>query len=179
MNAISDPALLVLNGEHRSAAGSNEAAVTHTLRRTGRKAVRFQGWQLIEAIGSDGNRDVWHDLNIYRTVKDAIVVELIVRRGLEGQQDTCHVKTFEDLPAAAAWLENYPAAEDAPIPPGLGSNDIALAWAVLQAVQLRQCIDRLASNYQTLLTEVFAALELTDPPDAQPVQAQRKAACKP
>jgi hypothetical protein len=173
MNAINDPAGLV--PEHQD---DQQPAVTFTLRRPGRKAVRFEGWQLIEAVGSDTNRPVWHDLNLYRTVKDCVVVELIARRTLPDHQDICRVKTFEDLAAAAAWLETYRPADDVPIPASLGAVETALPWAVLQSVQLRQSIDRLESDYQTLITEVFAALDLTDPADGTVAQTRRKPAPK-
>jgi hypothetical protein len=153
---------------------AHEGAGTYTLRRTGRKAVRFDGWQLVEAIGSEAGRHIWHDLNIYRTVKGCIIVELIVRGNQPDHQDVFHVKTFEDLTAAAAWLESYRCADDVPIPAGLGEAQVALPWAVLQAVQLRQSMDRLESDYQALLSEVFAALDLTDPAEAQPAPARRK-----
>jgi hypothetical protein len=179
MNAISGPAGLVSNSHDRSGGSAidKQGAVTHTLRRTGRKAVRFDGWQLIDAVGSSGDQQVWHDLNIYRTVKDTIVVELIARRALADHQDVCQVRTFEDLAAAAAWLESYATAADVPIPAGLASQDVALPWAVLQAVQMRQCIDRLQSNYQALLSEVFAALDLTDAPEMHSA-ASRTTACQ-
>jgi hypothetical protein len=161
MNAITDPAGL-LPDQHDA-----PPPATFTLRRTGRKGVRFDGWQLIEAIGSDGSRPAWHDLNVYRTTKGCIVVELTARRGQPEHKDIAHVKTFDDLNAAAAWLEAYRAADDAPIPQGLGGGDAAMPWAVLQAVQLRQSIDRLEADYHALLTEVFAALDLTDPAEAK------------
>jgi hypothetical protein len=148
-----------------------QAAAIHTLRRTGRKAIRFEGWQLIEALGSNGGRHVWHDLNIYRTVKGSIVVELIARRGLADHHDVSHVQTFDDLAAAANWLEAYRPAEDVPIPAGLGGMDTTLPWAVLQAVQLRQRIDRIELDYRALLSEVFAVLDLTDPADIPPIPA--------
>jgi hypothetical protein len=135
----------------------------HTLRRNGRKAIRFEGWQLIEAAGSSHGGQVWHDLNIYRTVSDSIVVELIARHATADHHDLSQVRVFDDLPSAADWLEAYRPAENAPIPAGLGATDTALPWAVLQAVQLRQRIERIELDYQALLSEVFAALDLTEP----------------
>jgi len=178
MNAYTGPAGMVSENNPASDAslGEQQGAVTYTLRRTGRKAVRFEGWQLIEAIGSDKGRHVWHDLNVYRTAKGCIVVELIARRNLPDHQDVFHVKTFDDLTASAAWLETYRSADDVPIPTGLGEVDVALPWSVLQAVQLRQSISRLESDYQALLTEVFAALDLTDSAEAQPAPARREPA---
>lgn len=161
MNAIHEPAAMLPDQRDQSPAES------FTLRRTGRKAVRFDGWHLVEAIGSNGSRPVWHDLNVYRTTKDQFVVELTVRHSVPDMQDTVLVQCFGDLPAAAAWLEAYRPAADAPVPSGLAGNDVALPWAVLQAVQLRQTIDRLEADYRALLTEVFAALDLTDPPEVR------------
>ena len=172
MNAIQPPASMA--ADHHDAGCEQEAATTFTLRRTGRKAVRFDGWQLIEAIGSAGGRHVWNDLNVYRTVKGCVVVELIARRQAPEHQDLFYVKTFEDMNAAATWLEAYRPANDVPIPAGLGEVDTALPWAVLHAVQLRQTIDRLEADYHAMLSEVFAALDLTDPAEMQACAPRRK-----
>jgi hypothetical protein len=177
MNAIVDPAGRPAESWRQEALSQSEPAdgTVFTLRRTGRKPVRFEGWQLIEAVGAPlaangqtdptSNNHVRHDLNIYRTVKGGIVVELIARRSSPEHQDLFRVKTFEDLSGAAAWLEGHHASEDVPIPAHLGSTDAGLTWAVLQAVQLRQSIERIEANYHALLSEVFAALELTDTAD--------------
>jgi hypothetical protein len=150
--------------EERSAAVP--PAVEHTLRRTGRKPVRFEGWQLIEAVGPEGRAQIWYDLNLYRTVADSIVVELVARRRVADDQDLFHVKTFPDLAAASVWLEAYRCAEDVSVPADLLTADTALPWAVLQAMQLRQRLDRIETDYHALLSEVFDALDLTDPVDA-------------
>jgi hypothetical protein len=174
MNATIDPAGRTAEGWRQDALSQSEASggTVFILRRTGRKPVRFEGWQLIEAEGArlpaNGHSEpassshVRHDLNIYRTVKGGIVVELIARRHSAEHQDLFRVKTFEDLSGAASWLESHHASEDVPIPSHLGSTESGLTWAVLQAVQLRQSIERIEANYQALLSEVFAALELTD-----------------
>jgi hypothetical protein len=146
-------------------AGGGPAA-EWTLRRTGRKPIRFEGWQLIEAAGSDGRSPIWYDLNLYRTTAGGIVVELVARRQAMGHQDLFRVKTFEDLDTAAGWLEGYGYAEDVPVPPGMSAAETALPWAVLQAVQLRQCLERIEADYHALLSEVFAALDLSDPAEA-------------
>ena len=75
------------------------------------------------------------------------------------------------LPAAAAWLESYRAADDVPIPEGLAATAAALPWSVLQAVQLRQRIEKLELEYRALLSEVFQALDLTDPADGPEISA--------
>lgn len=144
-------------------AEASQPAVERTLRRTGRKPVRFEGWQLIEAAGGDARCQIWYDLNLYRSVAGGVVVELVARRHAADDQDLFRVKTFEDLDAASAWLEAYRCAEDVPIPAGLFAADTALPWAVLQAVQLRQRIERIETDYHALLSEVFAALDLCDP----------------
>ncbi len=143
----------------------------YTLRRNGRKAIRFEGWQLIEAAGSSCDRHVWLDLNIYRTVSGSIVVELIARRAMADHHDLPQVRVFDDLATAANWLEAYRPAESAPIPAGLGAAETALPWAVLQAVQLRQRMDRIELDYHALLSEVFAALDLTEPAEPPPMPA--------
>ncbi len=164
MNAINDPSGLLAADVDQSQAES------FTLRRTGRKALRFQGWQLIEATASGLGRSVWHDLNLYRTTRHSVVVELIARRSDPDQKDIVHVQTFADLDAAAAWLESYRTAEDIPVTTVLDNDSTPLAWAVLHSIRLRQMLDRLESDYRILLTEVFAALDLTDPPDAAPLR---------
>jgi hypothetical protein len=144
----------------------DDSASPYTLRRTGRRAVRFEGCHLLEAMGPTEGRQVWHDLNLYRTRAGSIVVELIVRRSVPDRNDTARVETFADLQAAAAWLEAYCPADDATIPAGLGAADTPLPWAVLQAVQLRQRVERIEMDYRALLSDVFAAMDITDPAGA-------------
>jgi hypothetical protein len=166
MNAIIDPAGVSPDRARHSQTDRDESAqpaAQYTLRRTGRKPIRFDGWQLVEAVGATVAGHVRHDLNVYQTVQGSYVVELIVRREMPDYQDLYRVKTFEDLSAAAAWLEAHPAGDDVPIPDGLANLDTALPWAVLHSVQLRQCIDRIEADYHALLSEVFAALDLVDP----------------
>jgi hypothetical protein len=166
MNAYPGSAgALAASGDTTSSAG-DEGATSFKLRRTGRKAVRFDGWQIVEALGGGKGKDVWHDLNLYRTGEDRIVVELIARTTLPDQQDLHRVHTFETLADAAAWLDAYRAADDAPIPTSLSQAGIALPWAMLQAVHLRHNIDRIDADYRTMLSEVFMALDLSDPAEA-------------
>ena len=144
------------------------SAQSFTLRRTGRKAVRFHGHQLVEAVGIGSDDQVTHDLNLYSTTTGRFVVELIVRRGLPDQRDLSRIHKFDDLVSAATWLENYRAGNDVRIPAGLECGEATLPWAVLQAVQLRQTMERIETNYRCMLSEVFMALDLTDPAELVP-----------
>ncbi len=166
MNAYPGPAGVLAGGGDTTSSTGDDSATSFKLRRTGRKAVCFDGWQLVEAFGGGQGKDVWHDLNLYRTGQDRIVVELIVRTTLPDQQDLHRVNTFGSLAEAAAWLEAYRAAEDAPIPTSLSQASIALPWAMLQAVHLRHNIERIDADYRTMLSEVFMALDLCDPAEA-------------
>lgn len=145
-------------------ADDDSTATLHTLQRTGHKPLRFRGWHTIEAVGTGGQAKLWHDINIYRTVDETVVVDLIARRQAAGERDLFRVEAFGDAEAAANWLEAYRFADDVPVPVGLSSGDMGLAWAVLQAVQLRQVLSRIEENYRALLSEVFAALDVADPP---------------
>ncbi len=166
MNAIPDAAGLL-------------PSATYTLRRTGRKALRFEGWQLIEAVGTARDRHVWHDLNVFRTLGGGVVVELIVHNDDPDQPDIGRVETFADLAAAAAWLESYPVAADVPVPGSLGTLDTALPWAMLHAAQLRQRLAGIELDYRALLSEVFAALDLTEPADGAASSGAAHAASDP
>jgi hypothetical protein len=161
MNALTD-----LDAETGMASSAGAEPHLHTLRRTGRKAVRFSGWQIVEALGSSGSAPVpgtiWYDLAIYRSAADSIIVELIARRGELDEQDIHHVEIFATLLEAASWLENYACAQDVPIPAMLAETDGPMAVSILQAVQLRQRIARIRDDYQGLLSEVFEALDITD-----------------
>ena len=137
--------------------------VLHTLRRTGCKAVRFTGWQMLQAQGAGDVGTMWYDLSIYRSVADAIIVELVARREKIGEGDLSRVEVFASLQEAASWLEDYPCAADVPIPPELASGERPMAQAVLQAVQLRQRLARITDEYQGLLSDVFGALDITAP----------------
>ncbi len=171
MNAISNPAELPTDIQDPVSRLDEADSQLFTLRRTGRKPIRFQGRQLVEAIGRGDSERITHDLNIYRTINGRIVVELIIRRGLPDRQDLCRIHKFDNLSAAATWLENYKPAEDAQIPDGLSHPETTLPWAVLQAVQLRQTMERIDTSFRCMLSEVFLALDLTDLAEAMPTTA--------
>jgi hypothetical protein len=163
MNARIDPADARPEAIGWSQAGAEpEPATTYTLRRTGRKALRFDGWQLVEAFGPHETRHVWHDLNLYRTRANAIVVELIVHR--RGHPDLSRVTSFKTLDEAAAWLETYAPGSDAPVPPELGAPE-NLPLAMLQALQLRQIMARVEQDYRELLSDVLAVLDQAEDAD--------------
>jgi hypothetical protein len=161
MNALTEH---LAGGESASHAGV--APALHVLRRTGRKAVRFTGWHIVEARGGEQGT-MWYDLSIYRSIADSIVVELIARRAELDAQDMHRVEILPDLRAAANWLEQFECGNDVPIAASLAAGDGPMAACVLQAVQLRQLIARIRDDYQGLLSEVFEALDLTagDSPD--------------
>jgi hypothetical protein len=140
----------------------------HTLRRTGRKAIRFSGWQLVEAVGSGEAKNMWYDLAIYRSDADKIIVELVARRQLMDERDYYRVELFDSLVAASSWLESYSCANDVPIPQDLAYGNGPMSSAILQAVQLRQCISRIEDDYRSLLSDIFEVLDITDltTPDA-------------
>jgi len=136
--------------------------ILHTLRRTGRKAIRFTGRQLVEALGNPEPGTIWYDLSIYRSEADSVIVELNARRSAVDEQDLSRVEVFASLGEAASWLESYPCAGDVPIPPSLASDSSPMATCVLQALQLRQRIARITDEYHGLLSDVFEALDITD-----------------
>ena len=160
MNAHPGPNELATAADQFASSAADEPMSTFKLKRTGRRAVRFDGWQLVEAFCSSQGKDVWHDLNLYRTERTQIVVELIARTSLADHQEVCQVHTFETLTAAAIWLEAYNAADDAPIPLSLSQSGTALPWAMLQAVHLRHNIERIVADYRSMLSDVFMALDL-------------------
>lgn len=155
-----------------AAASAGRAPVEQSLRRTGQRPLRFEGWCLIEAVGSAEPGSIHHDLRLFRTARGRIVAELVARRAGMQAQDVFRVESFAELDAAAAWLETYPAAEDVPVPGELASPEAPLATAVLQAVRLRQAACRVAEEYRGLLSDVFASLGLADALEPlEPVEA--------
>jgi hypothetical protein len=138
-----------------------------TLRRTGRKSVRFTGWHMLEALGCRDAGNIWYDLSLYRSVSESIVVELIARRSAVDEQDISRVEVFASLQEAASWLETYPCAGDVPVPAGLAAGDLPMATTVLQAVQLRQRLARITDEYHSLLSDVFEALDITESAGAE------------
>jgi hypothetical protein len=133
-----------------------------TLRRTGRKPVRFNGWQVLEACGLASQDGIGHALNVYRTVAGAIVIELAAQRAMMDEADLLRVEVFVNLCDAAQWLQSYRCTSDIPIAAGLTDSDEPLALTVMRTVRLRRQILRVEEEYQALLSDVFAALDVTD-----------------
>jgi hypothetical protein len=133
-----------------------------TLRRTGRKGVKFSGTQLVEAVGAGDLAQMWYDLSLYRSDAGQIIVELIARRRHMDEQDLCRVEIFDALDSASAWLESYPCANDVPVPAALVDGAAPMVSTVLQAVQLRQRIARIGDEFHSLLSDVFEVLDVTE-----------------
>lgn len=150
----------------RACASAAHPPAEHALRRTGQRPLRFDGWCLIEAVGTAEPGGIHHDLRLFRTTRGRIVAELVARRAGMQAADTFRVESFSDLATAAAWLEAYPSADDVPVPGALACADAPLAMAALQAVRLRQCAARVTEEYRGLLSDVFASLGLSDTLDA-------------
>jgi hypothetical protein len=175
MNAITG----IAGASGKARTGAATAPGEYTLRRSGHKAVRFNGWQLIEAKGAGEAETIWYDLAIYRSDADDTIVELVARRGLADEQDIAHVEVFPGLDEATSWLEAYEVAHDVPIPAALAGESVPVAPAVLKAIQLRQRIARIQDDYHGLLSDVFEALDITETPAARLAAAGGDAAVVP
>jgi hypothetical protein len=163
MNAVTE---LLADDDARA---SETAAAGHrfTLRRTGRKPVRFAGWKMVEAVGGGETAPLHYDLAIYRTTGNHFLCELIARRAGVEAQDIFRVESFAALDPLTQWLQSHDCATDVPVPSCLAAQDGPLALAVLHAVRLRDTIARIEGEYQDLLSDVFAAIGVTDAPDIQ------------
>lgn len=157
MNAIGD-------NMPEDAAGLCSAAAMQgfTVRRTGRKPMRFEGWLLVEAQTPPDSGALHHDLRLYRTARGAIVAELVTHREGLSAPDVERVESMPDLPAAADWLMGYRCVADLPVPERLTAPETPLALAALHAVSLRQSSARVQDEYDSLLSDVFAALDITE-----------------
>ena len=158
MNAITD----VVSHDSGMSSDSASAPNQFTLRRSGRKAVKFSGWQMVEATGAGETAPMWYDLRLYRSDTNQFIVELVARRQQLDEQDLCRVEVFDTLEAASLWLENYACANDVPVPAALVDGAAPMAAAVLHAVQLRQRIARIGEEFHSLLSDVFEVLDVTD-----------------
>lgn len=136
-----------------------------TLRRTGRRPLRFQGWQLVEASGHVAGVPVWHELNLFQTQAGAIVTELVIRRPGLKERDLNRVTVHDDLSAAAGWLEEQDPVAD--IPPSVDlDGGGGMAAAAFQIVALRQLCGRVERDYRALVADVLYALGIVDTADA-------------
>jgi hypothetical protein len=150
----------------RYAVEENQAgSLRFTLNRTGRRPLRFEGWQLVEASGQAPGASVWYDINVYETRAGTVVVELLVHREAAGEPDLAHVEVFRTLAEAGSWLEAYSPASDLTVAAGVMQAQTPLAWAVMQAVQLRQRLFRIEEDFRTLVSQVLCSLVLSEDPE--------------
>lgn len=158
MNAMAD-----LSGQaDESGQAASVPPTLHTLRRTGRKPVKFSGWRMVESAGAGDGGAMWYDLTLYRSQTAQVIVELIARRSQLGEQDLSRVEIFESLDHAVAWLEAYDCANDVPVPAELMNGAAPMAATVLYSVQLRQRIMRIADEFHGLLSDIFGVLGVAD-----------------
>ncbi len=136
---------------------------TFTLRRTGKRPLRFQGWQIVQASGSQAS-PVAYDINLYETEAGAFVAELLAHRDGAAERDVARVEVFDSLDAAATWLEGFSPAADLPVAQDLVNGETPLAIAALQVVRLRQGLRAVEDEYRALVSEVLDSLEVAEPP---------------
>ncbi len=139
---------------------------TFTLKRTGKRPLRFQGWQIIQATGYSAAASVSYDINIYETLAGNFVAELLAHRDAVAERDVVRVEVFDSLDDTAKWLEAFSPAADLPVAPGIVNGKTPLAVAALQVVQLRQCLFGIEDEYRALVSEVLDGLDLAEPPAA-------------
>jgi len=135
-----------------------------SLRRSGRKPVRFSGAKILETAATPDAAPLHYDLAIYKTDTNRLVLELVTRRGGVAAQDVTRVECFDTLDDLAHFLQSYCCAEDVPVPPGLANQDVPLAVAALHAVRLRDTIARIEDEYRALLSDVFEVLGIGEEP---------------
>jgi hypothetical protein len=175
MSMIKSPAQSAASTNLYATEASEAGARSFTLRRVGRRPLRFQGWQLVEATGYTPAAPVWYDINVFETRAGSIVVELLVHREAMSEPDLSHVEIFKTIAEAAAWLEQYTPAADMAVGGTVAQNNTPLAFAVLQAVQLRQRLARVDDVFRSLLSEVFQGLDLAEDPEVVAAPARELA----
>jgi hypothetical protein len=134
-------------------------AVLVLLRNIGGKPLRLRASLLAEGGSRADNVACWHEIAIYRIESGQIAIALRFLRFGSSDIGVHRAKVFEDLDAAATWLEHFDPSVDVAAGFDVAEHGVSGAGVVVQAAALRERIERLDRAYRGLVGELLFRLE--------------------
>lgn len=133
-----------------------------TVKRSGKKPLRFRGVQLAEATSWRLGSPLWHEIALYRRTRGDVVAAVTVFKKAAQERDVFRAESFGSLEEAALFLEGYDPTGD--LTPGFDPDDPSLGAAQLAlcAAGLRQRAEQTQRDYQALLGDLLYQLDLTE-----------------
>jgi hypothetical protein len=130
------------------------------LRNMGSKPLRLRAEMLAEGGNNMPGSECWHEIAIYGTETGQVAVALRLLRAAAGDIGVHRAQIFEDIDAAATWLEQFDTSADLAPDFDVADRRQSTATVVLKAASLRERAERLDRAYRGLLGELLYRLEL-------------------
>jgi len=129
------------------------------LRQSGGKPLKIKAELLAEGSSRTVTSLGWHEIAIYRTEEDGIVVA--IRSLRNGGAESCvhRARSFPDTDQAATWLEEFDPSFDLSADFDVADPRASAASVSLKAATLRDRTERLKRDYRCLVGEVLFRLE--------------------
>jgi hypothetical protein len=129
------------------------------LRNVGGKPLRLRAELLAEGSNRAPEAACWHEVAVYRTDVGQTAVALRFMRPGGAENGVHRARVFEDMDAAATWLEGFDPAADLSADFDVSDTRISTARIALKAAALRDRAERLDRAYRGLIGEVLFRLE--------------------
>jgi hypothetical protein len=116
--------------------------------------------ELCSATGHCGEGRLWHEINLWRTDEDRVVVDLRVFKKSPTEKDAFYIVEVDTLDEAAAWLEGFDPRQDVAVDLPLDEPCVAMADLGIRAAALRLRLDEATRQYRAVLGDLLYALKL-------------------
>lgn len=143
-----------------SATGRRSDPDVVILRNFGSKPLRLHAEMLAEGGNRVPGAGYWHEIAIYSADDGQVAVALRLLRSETGDLGVHRAKLFDDIGAAATWLEQFDTSVDLAADFDVADRQLSTACVTLKAASLRERAERLDRGYRGLVGEILYRLEL-------------------
>lgn len=141
------------------ATDGHEGHALITLRRSGKRPLAFRGAPMACSMSFRVGTPFWYELNVFKAASGGFVADVRHFTKAEGEQDKFTVFVADDLEQILDFFEGYNPAQDIPAEITLDDHALPASELAFQALSLRLKIEEAKSQYESMVSEIFAELE--------------------
>lgn len=130
----------------------------HTLKRTGRRPLLFNGAVVAGACGVTPALPFWYEINVHETVVGTFLTDIRLFNKTPDEPDLFWVDEHDDLADAVAHLERYDPAGDVTPPREMAEIAPSPAELALRIARLQLRVDQITQHYRALVGELLHTL---------------------
>lgn len=130
----------------------------HTLRRTGRRPLMFNGATLATVCGVTPALPFWYEVNVHETVVKTYLTDIRLFNKTGDEPDLFWVREHDELEDAVTYLERYDPAGDIVPPREMAEPAPSAAELALRIARLQLRVDQITQHYRALVGDLLHTL---------------------